>query len=99
MSSKHLHDYYQGPCSCWVLPTARRSTPGADGRYATNADGSSVLPRPRKERTKVKLQGAAQDEKSQQLLHSLGTYLASCGGTRHMANPDPDPNPNPDPDH
>eukprot|EP00964_Phaeocystis_antarctica_P092544 scaffold59539_cov39-Phaeocystis_antarctica.AAC.1 len=75
-----MHDYHQGPCSCWVLPTARRSAAGADGRYATGADGSSTLPRPRK--GKVALQGAAEDEKSRQRIHSLGLYLESCGGTR-----------------
>ena len=71
-----LHDDHQGPCSCWVIPTARRSAPGADGRYAIGADGTSVLPQPRKSSApKAALQGAAQDERSRQMMHSLGAYL------------------------
>ena len=71
-----LHDDHQGPCSCWVIPTARRSAPGADGRYAIGADGTSVLPQPRASSApKATLQGAAQDERSRQMMHSLGAHL------------------------
>ena len=69
-----LHDYHQGPCSCWRLPSDRRSAM------------SAAPPPPSRATSKEVLQGAAQASRSQQMMRSLGEHVERCGGTRDMVD-------------